>query len=117
MMEELRRYTLTDEETEQFAGGTNAESQEILNYIRDHDPNGYASIQSSRNPYWAALRYLYNKGVPVVLFTPSDTSGNSYYVGDPNDLDHAKKVSPRGTDGHDPEDDLITIYFQRLRTA
>ena len=93
MMEEIKRYTLTDEETGEFAGGTNAESQEILNYIRDHDPSGYTSIQSSRNPYWAALRYLYNKGVPVVLFTPSDTSGNSYYVGDPNDLDHAKKVS------------------------
>ena len=93
MMEDLRRYTLTDEETEQFAGGTNAESQEILNYIRDHDANGYASIQSSRNPYWAALKYLHNKGIPLVLFTPSDTSGNSYYVGDPNDLDHAKKVS------------------------
>ena len=33
-------FQMTDEEMESIAGGTPEETQEILDYLRDHDPEG-----------------------------------------------------------------------------
>ena len=84
----------TEEEIARINGGTAAEIQEILDYIRDHDPDGYAAIiNSPRNRDWATLRYLYDHGVNLVFYMPSDKEPNSYYLGDKDNLDSAVPVS------------------------
>lgn len=85
---------LSEEEIAQISGGTEEESQEILNYIREHDPNGYAFIvNSKRNPQWSTLRYLYDHGVNLVFYTPNSTGSNSYYIGDKDNLNSATPIS------------------------
>lgn len=87
-------FQLTDEEAENIAGGTPAETQEILDYIRDHDPEGWASIANSGRPVtWAALRYLYDSGIPLVWMSASDMGANSYRIGDKDHLDQSQEIT------------------------
>lgn len=87
-------FQMTDEEMESIAGGTPEETQEILDYLRDHDPEGWDSIVNSGRPVkWAALRYLYDSGIPLVRMLASDMSANTYWVADKDNMEQAQQIT------------------------
>lgn len=87
-------FKMTDEEIAQISGGTDAESQEIMEYIRAHDPNGYAFIVNSKRPQsWSMLRYLYDHGVPLIFYAPHSSVSNTYFIGDKDDMSTNQQVS------------------------
>ena len=42
---------------------------------------------------WILLRYLYDHGVPLVMFAPDDGGSNTYYFGDKDNTANAYSVS------------------------
>ncbi len=94
MTEKKTYYQINDEEMGNISGGTVAQTQEILDYLRDHDPEGWESIVNSGRPVtWAALRYLYDNGVPLVRMTTMDIGTNFYYIGDKDNLYEAQEIT------------------------
>lgn len=85
---------LGEDELMNVSGGSSAQTQEILDYICEHDHKGYMEICASGAPLnWILLRYLYDHGVPLVMFAPDDGGSNTYYFGDKDNAASAYSVS------------------------
>lgn len=78
---------------EQITGGTREQVQEIYDYVRIHDPEGYAAIIESPYPSdWMMLRYLNDHGVPLVGFSERGDKDNIYVFGDRDTQDYSSGV-------------------------
>lgn len=42
---------------------------------------------------WAALRYLYDSGIPLVRMLASDMSANTYWVGEKDNMEQAQQIT------------------------
>lgn len=79
----MDKKEMEQEELLRVSGGTPEQTAEILEYIRTHDPNGYAFIMNSkRQRTWTVARYLHDKGIPITLFSLQDKVGNMYMTGE-----------------------------------
>ena len=78
---------------EQITGGTREQVQEIYDYVRIDDPEGYAAIIASPYPSdWMMLRYLNDHGVPLVGFSERGDKDNIYVFGDRDTQDYSSGV-------------------------
>ena len=69
---------IDDEELEHLAGGNDAQFNEILEYIRSRDLDGYNEIMNFPCREVGVIRYLYDHGVPVIMMT--DWNGMNMYT-------------------------------------
>ena len=78
----MKEKIINEENLGEINGGLSSQTQEIIDYVREHDPSGYAFICNSKRPIeWALLRYLVDKGVPLLTMAEYESS-NSYHIGD-----------------------------------
>ncbi|MBP5279655.1 MAG: hypothetical protein J6Z03_04145 [Erysipelotrichaceae bacterium] len=90
MNEEIKERIIDEKDLNDVSGGVNAQTQEIIDYVKQHDPNGYAFIYNSKRPMeWTLLRYLVDKGVPILTMSEYDDS-NIYRIGD---MDNDQRIS------------------------
>ncbi len=84
---------LDDEAMENVSGGTQRQTQELFDYVFYHDPDAWKQITSNAYPTWMLMRYLNDKGVPIVGFAEYDHGDNLYVFGD-RDTDNIMTGKP-----------------------
>lgn len=103
---------LQDEVLEEISGGNETEYQEIIEYLRIHDPEGYARIMSAppaaRNVMM--IRVLYDHGVPVLTCT--DSCGHNIYGLGSYDANRKNKYD---ITGHASQAELMSMIREKIR--
>ena len=84
---------LDDDAMENVSGGTERQTSELFDYVFNHDPAAWTQIASSPYPTWMLMRYLNDKGVPIVGFCENDHGENEYVFGD-RDTDNIMTGTP-----------------------
>ena len=73
---------LDDEAMENVSGGTERQTKELFDYVYYHDRDAWIQITSNKYPLWMLIRYMNDKGIPIVGFSERDHNDNLYVFGD-----------------------------------